>query len=76
MIEEATLGETQGEPASREGSGRAYRVELVVESKSQAEPIFDVSRADWRRRRPFALKASYRLAEDKTGTGPRWRVNR
>ena len=66
-IDEAMLGETQGEPAAGKGPNGLHRVELTVESKSNDEPLFLSFRvqtgAD---RRPLELTASYHTADDKT----------
>ncbi len=66
-IEEATLGESQGEPAAAKGPDGLNSVELAVEPKAKGEPLFLLVRVQTGGdRRPFVLKASYRLAEDKT----------
>jgi putative heme-binding domain-containing protein len=68
-IEEATLGESQGEPIAAKGPDGLNTVELAVESKAKREPLFLTLRVQTGGdRRPFVLKASYRLAGDKTGT--------
>ena len=66
-IEEATLGEGQGEPAVEKGPDGLHRVEITVESKSKDEPLFLMFRVrTGQDPRPFELRASYRLAKDQT----------
>ena len=66
-IEEATLGESQGEPAAGKGPDGLHEVELAVESKAKGEPLFLMFRVQTGGDpRPFGLKTSYRMAKDKT----------
>jgi putative heme-binding domain-containing protein len=66
-IEEATLGEGQGEPAVEKGPDGLHRVEITVEPKSKDEPLFLTFRVrTGQDQRPFELRASYRLAKDQT----------
>jgi putative heme-binding domain-containing protein len=63
-IEEATLGDTQGEPSVAKAPDELHRAELNVESK--AEPVFlSFTVKTGQNRRPFALKVSYRMGGDK-----------
>jgi putative heme-binding domain-containing protein len=63
-IEEATLGDTQGEPSTKKAPDELHRLELTVESK--AEPVFlSFTVKTGQDRRPFALYASYRIGGDK-----------
>lgn len=63
-IDEAILGDAQGEPEAGKGPEALHRVELTVESK--AEPVFlSFAVKTGEHRRPFGLKASYRMAGDK-----------
>ncbi len=65
-IEEATLGESQGEPGAAGGPGGLHSVELAVEPKSKREPLFLTFRVQTGGdARPFQIRASYRLASDK-----------
>ncbi len=66
-IEEATLGESQGEPAAEKRPDGFHRVELAVDVKSREEPLFLTFRVQTGGEgRPFELKASYHLAKDNT----------
>ena len=66
-IEEATLGESQGEPAALKAPDGLNHVELAVLSKTKGEPLFLTFRVQTGQEgRPFQLRASYRLAGDKT----------
>jgi putative heme-binding domain-containing protein len=63
-IDEAILGDAQGEPAAEKGPEELHRVDLKVESK--AEPMFlSFAVRTGENRRAFELKASYRMAGDK-----------
>jgi putative heme-binding domain-containing protein len=62
-IDEAVLGDAQGEPAAKKGPGELNRVELTAETK--ALPVFlSFVVKTGEDRRPFELKASYRMAGD------------
>jgi putative heme-binding domain-containing protein len=65
-IEEAVLGDTQGEPAAAKGPDELHRVELTAESKA-LPTFFSCSVKTGENRRPFVLSASYRMAGDKAG---------
>ncbi len=65
-IEEAALGESQGEPAAAAGPERLHSVELPIEPKSKHEPAFLMLRVQTGAGpQPFQLRASYRLAKEK-----------
>jgi putative heme-binding domain-containing protein len=66
-IEDATLGESQGEPAAPKGPDRLHTVELTVEPKSKTDAAFLMFRVQTGGDpRPFQLRASYRLAKEAT----------
>jgi putative heme-binding domain-containing protein len=66
-IDEASLGESQGEPAGQKGPDGLHRVELTVDSKSKDESLFLTFRVQTGGdARPLGLRAFYRLAKDKT----------
>ncbi len=66
-IDEAILGDSQGEPATGTAPGELHRVELRLESKG--DPLFLSFRVQTGQDgRPFQLKASYRTAGGKTET--------
>jgi putative heme-binding domain-containing protein len=66
-IEEATLGESQGEPAALKGPDGLHRVELTVPANAKGEPLFLTFRVQTGRgRQPIALRATYRRHGDKT----------
>jgi putative heme-binding domain-containing protein len=66
-IEEAALGESQGEPAALTAADGLNQVELAVLSKTKGEPLFLSFRVQTGPSpRPFGLRASYRRAGDKT----------
>ncbi len=66
-IEEASLGDSQGEPAAEKGPNGFHRVELAIDVKSREEPLFLTFRVQTGAEgRPFELKAFYRLAKDNT----------
>jgi putative heme-binding domain-containing protein len=69
-IDEATLGESQGEPVEKKGPEGLHRVELAVDSKStKGEPLFLTFRVQTGKDpRPFRIRAAYRTGTARTET--------
>ena len=65
-IEEATLGEAQGEPAVAKGPEGLHRVEFTVESKSKDEPLFLM----------FRVRTGKTRGRSSSGRHTAWRATR